>query len=472
MTNHIYDITDGNVILEGLDSNDTLSMTGIADGNELSFLKDGDDLLLYTDQGTTLRLANHFTNTTSRMETISINGTETINLTASSIIISEASGSKTLNGDNNDNLILADDQSNNLYGYAGNDTIYSGKGNDNVFIGDGNDTVYGGGGNDNIYDDGNGDDTINGGDGNRDSAIYIYSNSAIKADLTAGTVDDDNDGITDDTLISIERIKGSAYNDEILGNSERNFLDGHDGDDIIYGYNGNDVLNGENGDDTLYGGNGNDMLISESGNNTLYGESGNDTFRFRGGNNNADGGTGTDIADYFYALNGVNVDLESGTTDTDNDGNVNDTLSSIENIKGSRHNDTLRGDNLLNDIKGDNGDDILYGGSGSDLLTGGNGSDSFVFEDLNDYAGDQYNTIKDFDSTDDFLDISDILSMGVSPIIPLANYIDVIDDGSSTTIRIDDTGLGLSYTSTVLLQGYTGHGDDAADMINEGYLII
>ena len=84
-------------------------------------------------------------------------------------------------------------------------------------------------------------------------------------------------------------------------------------------------------DDTLIGGEGNDTLIGGAGADSL------------------DGGAGIDTADYSGSESGVTVDLSAGTgTGGDAEG---DTLTSIENVTGSAHNDTLTGDAGANTLE-------------------------------------------------------------------------------------------------------------------------
>lgn len=493
MTTFNYDITDGDVSFEGLDSGDTLNITGGISDQDFSFLKDDDDLLIYTSAGTTIRLTNHFANNNSQIETISVAGAGTIDLTNPHIVVSDGT-SNMLYGDSNDNLILGGKNGDVLYAYDGDDIVYGGDKTDQIFVGSGDDIAYGGGGNDTFYDGGSGDDEYYGGSGGINGVSYDANSTGVNADLSAGTVDDDGDSTTDDLLFDINRIKGSQHDDELYGASTRDYFDGNDGDDLIYGYNGNDNLNGENGDDTIYGGNGNDYITGGLGTNTLYGEDGNDTFAKRSninGNDTIDGGGGVDQLDYRFFFQGATVDLSTGTADSDGDGITDITMTSIENVTGSNHADNITGDTNTNNLTGEggndilngeggydilngkNGDDTLYGSAGEDLLYGGTGADTFIFDDIDDYANDQSNTVADFNENEDFLDISEILDGVVFTILaPIANYIDVIDDGTDTTIRIDDVGTGLNYTDTVFIQGYTGHGHNAQDMINEGYLIV
>ena len=123
---------------------------------------------------------------------------------------------------------------------------------------------------------------------------------------------------------------------------------------------GNDTLDGGAGNDTLVGGAGNDILIGGAGNDILI------------------GGAGSDTADYSSTIGSVTVNLSLGVAqDTVHAGA--DTLSGVENLTGSRYDDTLTGDSNAN---------VITGGLGNDILTGGNGSDTFIY-----HMGDGNDTV-------------------------------------------------------------------------------
>ena len=141
-------------------------------------------------------------------------------------------------------------------------------------------------------------------------------------------------------------------NEVVCGNEKDNIIRGGKGDDILYGRGGND---------TLYGGAHRDILRGEGGNDTLIGGEDLDTL---------DGGGDTDIVDYSQeaGTQGVTVDLVAGSaTDTHGD---NDTLISIENVKGTTEADTIKGDNGPNVIDGVTvaSDTLLDGRGGSDTI--------------------------------------------------------------------------------------------------------
>lgn len=63
-------------------------------------------------------------------------------------------------------------------------------------------------------------------------------------------------GAGTDTLLDIENLQGSAFNDTLQGGA---------GNDALFGWSGNDTLLGEAGDDSLYGGEGVDIMQGGTG---------------------------------------------------------------------------------------------------------------------------------------------------------------------------------------------------------------
>ncbi|MEP3220262.1 MAG: hypothetical protein ABJO10_12020, partial [Lentilitoribacter sp.] len=119
--------------------------------------------------------------------------------------------------------------------------------------------------------------------------------------------------------------------------------------------------------DTLNGGDGDDIMISATGSDTI------------------DGGAGTDTVSYEGSDSAVNVNLN---TDTLSGGDAEgDTLTSIENVTGSDHDDTLTGDSAANTLVGGDGNDTLDGLSGKDTLDGGAGDD-ILMAGFDDGTGD------------------------------------------------------------------------------------
>lgn len=130
-------------------------------------------------------------------------------------------------------------------------------------------------------------------------------------------------------------------------------------------------------DHTFMGTSGNDTLpaggASNSGNEKFYGLAGNDVLRGGAGADYLDGGTGTDTASYAGSNAAVNVRLD--TMKASGGHATGDTLVSIENLTGSDHNDTLRGNSGAN---------VLDGGAGADYMAGGKGNDTYIVDNAGD----------------------------------------------------------------------------------------
>lgn len=256
-----------------------------------------------------------------------------------------------------------------VYGSNSSETINAADGvsefADTIYGYGGNDTIYGLGGNDFIIG-GLGADTINGGSG-IDAAFYSDSATGVTVSLATGK----GSGGTaqGDTLISIENLYGSAYDDTLTGNSDNN---------ILNGMGGNDLLKGGGGADTLNGGDGDDLLLGGSGGDTMY------------------GGNGIDTISYAGSSEGVAVFLGGEQTNFGGDAE-GDSFSGIENLTGSSHNDRLDGDKHANVIIGLDGNDTIDGRGGADTMIGGKGDDDYYVQNVNDVvienAGEGYDTL-------------------------------------------------------------------------------
>ncbi|KIC47790.1 calcium-binding protein [Tateyamaria sp. ANG-S1] len=243
---------------------------------------------------------------------------------------------------------------NQIFGYGGNDTLNGADGADVILGGTGNDQVLGGAGDDELRGEA-GNDTLNGGAGT-DVARYLQATSGVTVDMISGSALDGYGTL--DTLISIENVHGSNHGDRVTGNIEAN---------QIFGFGGADTLLGGSGNDSILGGDGNDSLNGGANNDELRGEAGNDTLN---------GGAGSDIARYLDAAAGINANLTTNQV-ADGDGGI-DTLIDIENVHGSRHNDTVQGNAGANLFSGFGGADLLMGADGADTLLGGDGNDNLL----------------------------------------------------------------------------------------------
>lgn len=198
-----------------------------------------------------------------------------------------------------------------------------------------------------------------------------------------------------DTILRVEALWGTSFDDFLSGSQQGNELRGGGGNDIIFGLEGGDDLYGDEGRDSIFGGDGDDLihggaqadrLYADDGNDFVDAGSGNDFVALGAGFDEADGGTGTDTISYAAARGPVVVNLFEGTATTLTPaGEEHDTLIGFENIKGSVFDDALGGNAAANRITGGVGDDILAGLDGNDTLLGQRGGDLILGNRGDDY---------------------------------------------------------------------------------------
>jgi Ca2+-binding RTX toxin-like protein len=219
-----------------------------------------------------------------------------------------------------------------IHGYAGSDYILGHGGDDDIRGGEGHDYLGGG----------EGDDLLDGGAGWDRAAYSVDAANGVTVDLNI--VGPQNTGRGLDSLVSIEHVSGTRFDDVITGDSGDNWLwGGSDG-------------SGVTGNDTISGGAGNDLVQVGTGTHTLNGGDDTDTLSLHG--------NGTDIT-----AAGVAVSLAlQGAPQNTRQGMM--TLTGFENLSGSVYNDELTGDDGDNILAGHDGDDILRGGAGNDTLYG------------------------------------------------------------------------------------------------------
>ena len=235
-----------------------------------------------------------------------------------------------------------------------------------------------------------GNDTIDG-MGGFDGIRYESASAAVNVNLLTGVATDGLGGT--DTLLNIEGVRGSNFDDILTGGNPANGSGATDGLEWFMGNAGNDTINGGTGYDradytsstsgvvVTLGGAGNgtasdglggtDTLISIEAvrgsdfNDTLTGSNASyESFEGRDGNDTINGLGGIDRVDYNRTESAVNVNL---TTDTATDGyGGTDTLLNIENVRGSFFSDTIVGSASANRIDGGVGDDTMTGGDGDD----------------------------------------------------------------------------------------------------------
>ncbi|WP_431509824.1 calcium-binding protein [Variovorax sp. DAIF25] len=348
-------------------------------------------------------------------------------------------GTAAIDGTGNalDNVITGNAASNTLTGGAGNDSLNGAAGIDTMLGGAGNDTYYVDNAGDtvtelanegtdivyayvshalaanvenirlhttgnidatgnalnNIMYAGDGNNVLNGGDG-IDTVSYAYAASAVTASLAITTVQATG-GSGSDTILNVESLVGSNFNDKLTGNTAANSLNGGVGADTMIGGLGNDGYYVDNigdvvtelaneGIDTVYstisytlGANLENLYINTTGAVNATGNALANVLYAGAGNNVIDGLDGSDTVSYAYAASGVTVSLAS-TAAQATGGSGTDTLLNIENLVGGSYNDILIGNAGANGLTGGAGNDTLNGGAGADTLAGGVGNDTYV----------------------------------------------------------------------------------------------
>ncbi len=370
----------------------------------------------------------------------------------------------TLTGDSQDNVILGKDGDDILNGGGGNDTISGAVGDDTIDGGAGDDILTGGSGvntvsyadapsyvlvnlllqgsaqdtvgagkdtltgfqditgsafNDfllgdsgnNVLEGGAGDDFLNG-RGGSDTASYASAAAGVVVSLGTSAAQDTG-GAGVDTLISIENLIGSAYNDSLIAGTAAASLQGGAGNDYLQSGAGADKLDGGSGNDaagygfatsavtvnlgltgvqhtggggndtltsieTVFGSVYNDTLTAASTGSTLLAGPGDDTMIGGAGNDTFDGIVGFDTVYYTAATAGVTVNL-SLTSPQNTGGAGVDTLRNIDALFGSPLHDVLTAADSGSTLHGGGGNDWLYSGAGDDLLDGGPGAGDVAY---------------------------------------------------------------------------------------------
>jgi Ca2+-binding RTX toxin-like protein len=259
-------------------------------------------------------------------------------------------GDDVARGGGGDDLMLAGDDDDIIDGQDGNDELFGGGDDDDLFGGNGSDVLNGGSG---FYrmSGGTGNDTfvlnadadeVDGGTG-FDTIDARLLGQSLNLNLNLGRITIAGKTTTE---TGVENAVGSGTADTLIGDGDRNVLDG--------GFGGDDTLIGLGGDDRLIGGKGADLI---------------------------DGGAGIDTADYENADAGVTLDLAQGGTAGDA---LGDSFVGVENVDGSEFGDLIVGDTGANRLDGNDGNDFLKGAGGADTLSGGSGTDNLQGGDGND----------------------------------------------------------------------------------------
>jgi len=326
-----------------------------------------------------------------------------------------------------DNTITGNDNDNELRGLDGEDLLKGGGGADVLRGGNQNDEMYGQGGEDELRGDG-GDDEMYGGTSNDTYWVNSAGDEVIE-DANEGT-DTVNVSSLDDytltanvenlTLVTGTNGTGNGLQNRIIGNLIGNILDGAGGADTLEGRQGDDTYIVDNANDVVLESTAEDdgdrvlssvsytlangVLVetlattNETGtaainltgnaiNNAIIGNNGSNILSGRGGSDGLDGRGGTDTASYennlwrvvaFLGVNGApGLAYEFQLVNGQEVMVSVDTLLNIENLRGTGFNDTLIGNEAVNELRGLGGSDVYVVQNAGDTIVenGGQGND-------------------------------------------------------------------------------------------------
>ena len=317
-----------------------------------------------------------------------------------------------------------------------------------------------------------GADRLDGGLGT-DTASYATSGVGVNVSLKTGQgIGGDAEG---DTLVNIENLTGSAFNDTLEGDGVTNYLVGGLGTDTvsyahatagvtvtlastgwqntvgagrdklsgfenIIGSALDDKLTGSKVANVLTGGDGADLLNGGAGADTMIGGTGNDIYVVDNAGDVVDetGGDGIDLVQSSVAFS-----LSDGVHAIGNIENLTLTGSAKIDGTGNALDNVIIGNKSSNVLTGLGGDDLLNGGAGADKMIGGTGDDTYVVDNAKDVV----------DETDG--GGNDLVQSSVT--FSLADAVHAIGDIETLTLTgkasINGTGNGLDNTIT----GNTGN---------------
>lgn len=200
------------------------------------------------------------------------------------------------------------------------------------------------------------------GSANSDTLDFSGATTAVNVNFITGTTNQKLNGSDQDlTFSGFENAVGSANDDLFVANDAANNFKGGDGSDTL-SYAGSTavVVNLHTGQ----GADGNARGDTYESIENLIGSSFNDTFVASAAANTFTGGGGVDRVNYVHSTSGVTVNLSNGQ----GSGGfaAGDKYIGIVNATGSNHNDTFVGNNQGNNFQGGDGiDTVSYVNSAS-----------------------------------------------------------------------------------------------------------
>ena len=247
---------------------------------------------------------------------------------------------------------------------------------------------------------------------------FLYSEDARAYLEENGIVNDENadnavflEGpLNVDTGAGNDVVFGSASNDFIRVGAGEDYISSGNGNDALFGGLQNDELHGNAGEDTILGGFGRDLIIGGDDDDLIRGGHGDDELR-------GDDGAGSRFAgnDTIFGDEGDDILFGALGADMLHGGDGNDRIDGrddgiADGLLGPTDNDES------DEIYGDNGNDVLTLGQ-NDIAFGGNGSDTFQVGQW--ITADNQAEIRDFDSTDDKIEVVYDQDLEEEPIVTI-----------------------------------------------------
>jgi Ca2+-binding RTX toxin-like protein len=462
-------VTDGKFTLASIDAGGTVYVTGDARVTVTSALAADDGVVVTstmpTDLGTVDTTALNAGSATNDI-------TADLGATANaSVVVSTGSGNDTITLNDAEAIFQVQTGSNldgvTVTSVGAGSVINTGSGNDTITstetdvaytisAGAGSDTITVSATDDAIVDGGDDSDTLKLASGASYDATSLSFTNIEVIDITAGDaqisaaqfanessftlVDEDDGGDEVLTIAASDGVDTTIDASTVVHDQDRLALlniDGGDGNDTITGSAGVNVIttgtgttntvNGGDGADVITGGTGKDTLNGDADGDTITGAAGIDVINGGGGDDTIKvSGTAADQNDIIDGGAGTDTMQVTATTVFDD---VNTNIKNIQNVTldNGGIGVTLTGQTEAFTITGGTGADTIVSGSGADTIEGGAGADTITGAGGNDTIG-----LGDGDGDADTVVFSAAASNGV----------DTIDDFETTTDSLDVSGAG------------------------------
>lgn len=352
-----------------------------------------------------------------------------------------------------------------------------------------------------ILASGPGNHVIDGG-ADIDAVDYAVATGPVNVDLAAGTASNGFGGT--DTLVNIEGVLGSMFNDTITGDAGDNVLFGYGGNDIMIGGAGSDVYEVESAGDQVIENPGEgidavhssiaaytlaanvehlmliDAAITGIGNgldNIIGGDARDNFLDGAGGADRMLGGAGNDtyfvdsMSDQVVEGSGAGRDAVWTSVDYTLPDNVEIlALSGSADIRAT-------GNALANTLLGNDGNNKLDGQGGADVMIGGQGNDTYIV----DNAGDQVIETPGGGADALYSSVSFLLPDNVeslylfgTAVAGVGNALDNVMEGTAQDNVIDGRG------GADIMIGHTGNdtyvvdtvGDQVIEVAGEGHDVV